>query len=355
MNTSVIIIGAGLTGLLTAYRLQELGFDVKVFEARVRIGGRIHTLQSGNAKVEMGATWFNDSHFHLLDVVEEFKVPYFEQFMTGISYFQTFSNVPPQEITVPNDSPSYRFKNGTIDLLNSIAVKLKPNTIFLNEEVNEVNVIDDDVEVKTVARTLNTDIVITTLPPAALIDQITFTPQLPNEFVSLAEQTHTWMQDSIKVALTYKNPFWRAQGKSGTIFSNVGPLTEFYDQSNVENESYALVGFASGSCARFTKEQRIEKIEAQLKLVFGDNALNYESYHETAWYNEEFTKSHRQADNLFPHQNGGHALYQAPLFNNKLFISGAETSKHHSGYMEGAIFAAESVVAKLKGLHITQS
>ena len=354
MNTSVVIIGAGLTGLLTAYRLQELGFDVKVLEARERIGGRINTIVSGKAKVEMGATWFNESHYHLLDVIEEFKVPYFEQFMTGTSYFQTFSNVPPQEIAVPNDSPSYRFKNGTVDLLNSIAAKLKPNTIFLNEEVNEVNVIDDDVEVKTNSRTLNAGIVITTLPPATLIDQITFTPQLPNELVSLAEQTHTWMQDSIKVALTYKKPFWREEGKSGTIFSNVGPLTEFYDQSNVEKESYALVGFASGSCARFTKEQRIEKIEAQLKMVFGDEALQYESYHETGWYNEEFTKSNRQEDNLFPHQNGGHALYQAPLFDNKLFISGAETSKHHSGYMEGAIFAAESVVVKLKNLHLTQ-
>ncbi|CAN0603818.1 unnamed protein product, partial [Ectocarpus sp. 12 AP-2014] len=157
--------------------------------------------------------------------------------------------------------------------------------------------------------------------------------------------------DSIKVALTYKKPFWRAQGKSGTIFSNVGPLTEFYDQSNVENNSFALVGFASGSCARFTKEQRIEKIEAQLKMVFGDDALHYVAYHETAWYNEEFTKSDMQADHLFPHQNGGHAVFSKPLNGNKLFISGAETSKHHSGYMEGAIFAAESVVAKLKKLH----
>ncbi|MEP2239698.1 MAG: FAD-dependent oxidoreductase [Maribacter sp.] len=354
MNTSVVIIGAGLTGLLSAYRLQELGFDVKVLEARDRIGGRIHTLQSGNAKVEMGATWFNDSHFHLLDIVEEFKVPYFEQFMTGTSYFQTFSNVPPQEITVPNNSPSYRFKNGTVDLLNSIAAKLNPNTIFLNEEVNEVNVLNNNTEVKTNSRTLNADIIITTLPPAALIDQIEFSPVLPNDFIVLAEQTHTWMQDSIKVALTYRKPFWRDQGKSGTIFSNVGPLTEFYDQSNVENESYALVGFTSGSCARFTKEQRIEKIEAQLKMVFGEEALQYESYHETTWYDEEFTKSNRQVANLFPHQNGGHALYQEPLFANKLFISGAETSKHHSGYMEGAIFAAESVVAKLKSLHLTQ-
>ena len=354
MNTSVVVIGAGLTGLLTAYRLQELGFDVAVLEARDRIGGRIHTLESGNAKVEMGATWFNESHYHLLDVIEEFKVPYFEQFMTGKSYFQTFSNVPPQEIAVPNDSPSYRFKNGTIHLLNSIVAKLKPNTIFLNEVVNEVNVLDGDIEVSTNSRTLKADAVITTLPPAALIDQIVFSPALPKDVISLAEQTHTWMQDAIKVALTYKKPFWREQGKSGTIFSNVGPLTEFYDQSNLETESYALVGFASGSCARFTKEQRIEKIEAQLKMVFGEDALQYESYHETPWYQEEFTKSNRQSENLFPHQNGGHTLYHEPLFNGKLFISGAETSKHHSGYMEGAIFAAESVVAKLKSLHLTQ-
>ncbi|MEP2281479.1 FAD-dependent oxidoreductase [Maribacter sp.] len=354
MNTSVIIIGAGLTGLLSAYRLQELGFNVKILEARDRIGGRIHTLRSGNAKVEMGATWFNDSHFHLLDIIEEFNVPFFEQFMTGTSYFQTFSNVPPQEITVPKNSPSYRFKNGTVDLLNSIAAKLKPNTISLSEVVKEVHILENRAEVKTHVRTLNADIVITTLPPAALIDQIEFSPALPNDFIALAEQTHTWMQDSIKVALTYRKPFWRDQEKSGTIFSNVGPLTEFYDQSNVENESYALVGFASGSCARFTKEQRIEKIEAQLKMVFGEEALQYESYYETTWYDEEFTKSNRQVANLFPHQNGGHAMYQTPLFNNKLFISGAETSKHHSGYMEGAIFAAESVVAKLKSLHLTQ-
>ncbi|WP_339651530.1 FAD-dependent oxidoreductase [uncultured Maribacter sp.] len=354
MNKSVAIIGAGLTGLLTAYRLQELGFSVTVVEARDRIGGRIHTLQSGNAKVEMGATWFNESHYHLLDIIHEFKVPFFEQYLTGISYFQIFSNVPPQEIVVPNDSPSYRFKNGTIDLLNAIYSKLKANTVFSNETVKEVLFSENTSRIKTYSQIFKADLVITTLPPAVLIDQIAFSPALPNELVSLAEQTHTWMQDSIKVAFTYKKPFWREQGKSGTIFSNVGPLTEFYDQANLETKSYALVGFTSGSCSRFTQEQRIERIEAQLKIVFGEEALQYESYNETAWYQEEFTKSNRQVENLFPHQNGGHSLYQRPLFDNKLFISGSETSKHHSGYMEGAIFAAESVVAKLKSLHITQ-
>jgi len=353
MNKSVVIIGAGLTGLLAAYRLQRLGFEVRVFEARDRIGGRIHTVHSDNAKIEMGATWFNENHHFLMDVIDEFDIPFFEQFLTGISYFQTFSNVPLQEITVPDDSRSYRFKNGTSHLVHAIQTNLSPNTIFINEKVNEVMFTDDKTYITTDSRTLEADLVITTLPPALLIDQIKFIPSLPKEITSIAEQTHTWMQDAIKIALTYKKPFWREQGKSGTIFSNVGPLTEFYDQSNLEHESYALVGFASGSCAGFTKEQRIVKIEAQLKMVFGEEALSYESYYETAWYQEEFTTSDRQVENLFPHQNGGHSLYQEPLFDNKLFISGSETSKHYSGYMEGAIFAVESVVAKLTELHIT--
>ena len=156
MNKTIVIIGAGLSGLLTAYRLQELGFNVKVLEARSRIGGRIHTVESNKTKVEMGATWFNDSHYHLLDVIEEFKVPYFEQFMTGISYFQTFSNVPPQEIAVPSDSPSYRFKNGTVDLIDAIFSKLAPETVLLNEKVDKVIFEKDKAKVVTKSHTLVT-------------------------------------------------------------------------------------------------------------------------------------------------------------------------------------------------------
>jgi cation diffusion facilitator CzcD-associated flavoprotein CzcO len=44
----VAVIGAGLAGLTAAYRLQQRGFDVTVFEARDRVGGRVWTVRKGD-------------------------------------------------------------------------------------------------------------------------------------------------------------------------------------------------------------------------------------------------------------------------------------------------------------------
>lgn len=43
VNSKVVIIGAGLAGLTAAYRLHEKGYDLDVYEARNRVGGRIHS------------------------------------------------------------------------------------------------------------------------------------------------------------------------------------------------------------------------------------------------------------------------------------------------------------------------
>ena len=50
----VVVIGAGITGLTCAYRLQKLGFDVLVVESGNRIGGVIRTEQVGGHLVEWG-------------------------------------------------------------------------------------------------------------------------------------------------------------------------------------------------------------------------------------------------------------------------------------------------------------
>src|ERR671932_120836 len=41
----VIVIGAGMAGLVAAYELMRVGHEPIVLEARGRVGGRIHTLR----------------------------------------------------------------------------------------------------------------------------------------------------------------------------------------------------------------------------------------------------------------------------------------------------------------------
>ena len=50
----VLILGAGLCGMATAYELGRLGFDCEIFEARARAGGRCWTVRSGDRAIEHG-------------------------------------------------------------------------------------------------------------------------------------------------------------------------------------------------------------------------------------------------------------------------------------------------------------
>ena len=49
---SVVVLGAGIAGLVAAYELEQAGFDVTVLEARDRVGGRAWALKGGT-QIEM--------------------------------------------------------------------------------------------------------------------------------------------------------------------------------------------------------------------------------------------------------------------------------------------------------------
>lgn len=59
-DASVLVIGAGISGIAAARQLQREGFaEVRVVEARDRIGGRIFTDRSLGVPVDMGASWIH--------------------------------------------------------------------------------------------------------------------------------------------------------------------------------------------------------------------------------------------------------------------------------------------------------
>jgi len=56
----VIVVGAGIAGLVAARALHLSGVEVVVVEGRDRIGGRTHTIDLGGAAVDLGASWIHD-------------------------------------------------------------------------------------------------------------------------------------------------------------------------------------------------------------------------------------------------------------------------------------------------------
>jgi monoamine oxidase len=51
-GTHVVVLGAGIAGLVSAYELEQAGFQVTLLEARERVGGRAWTVRDGD-KIEM--------------------------------------------------------------------------------------------------------------------------------------------------------------------------------------------------------------------------------------------------------------------------------------------------------------
>lgn len=89
---SVVVLGAGISGLVAAYELEQRGFAVTVIEARQRVGGRAWTVRDGD-RIEMigeatqtaqfsDGVYFNAGparlpsfHEHILGYARKFGVP----------------------------------------------------------------------------------------------------------------------------------------------------------------------------------------------------------------------------------------------------------------------------------------
>lgn len=69
---SIGIIGAGLAGLCTAYKLVKAGFRVRVYEATDRTGGRIWTKKFPNGQsYELGGEFIDSDHTDIISLVSE--------------------------------------------------------------------------------------------------------------------------------------------------------------------------------------------------------------------------------------------------------------------------------------------
>ncbi len=103
----ITIIGAGLSGLTCAHRLQQQGHTVAVFEALERPGGRILTHYTENSHEELGGKFISDGGpaVHLRGLLQELgletdahEVPHSKNYIQdgkSVSYYPLHEILPP--------------------------------------------------------------------------------------------------------------------------------------------------------------------------------------------------------------------------------------------------------------------
>ncbi len=82
----VLVVGAGLSGLVAATEMQSAGHDVVVLEARDRVGGRVFTLREGFADgqfADVGAEIIYHGQNHIAGLCEKFDLELTEEFSLG--------------------------------------------------------------------------------------------------------------------------------------------------------------------------------------------------------------------------------------------------------------------------------
>ena len=346
----ILIIGGGLTGLTVKYLLRKTTVKSILIEGRERLGGRISTTPSDtkNPPIEMGATWWGPKHTQLKALLETLDIPVFPQRLGQKAIYEPISTSPFQLVTLPEeDQPSFRISGGTSTLIRTLEATLPAEEIHLETRASGIAETADGLRVECPDGVYHARLVISTVPPYLLKKTIHFTPPLPAKVSELMEQTHTWMGESIKFGLVYDRPFWREGHSSGTVFSNVGPVTEMYDHSNFEDNTYALKGFISSSFYTLSEAERRTRVLRQLRGYYGEVVDTYLTYREKVWTQDPLTYAPYDTP-VFPHQNNGNIQYQQAWLGGKLLIAGSETAPEYPGYMEGAVQSAKWVVEFIK-------
>jgi monoamine oxidase len=232
-----------------------------------------------------------------------------------------------------------RLEGGSQQLALRLADRLG-DVVHLGTPVRAISQDDGGVKVTHDGGVVEADRAIVAIPPT-LAGRIRYSPALPPLRDQLTQQVP--MGYVTKVQLAYPEPFWRAEGLSGSAFSLDDEVSVIFDNSPPDLSCGVLLGFLEGGHARragkLPPEERKDLILSVFAKFFGPHAAEPDEYVERDWAAEEWSRGcygGRFGTGVWT--GYGEAL-RKPV--GRIHWAGTETAEVWNGYMDGAVRSGE--------------
>lgn len=349
MQTQTLIIGAGLSGLALAARLNAVGHDFLLVEARSRTGGRILTEQFGAGAFDLGPTWFWPGQPRIAALMASFGLKETEQHYAGELSFEDASGHVQRGKGFASMQGSFRVQGGMAALTDGLMARLPATRVMLSTQIAALSQSADGITATTQSgQQIDARRVVLALPPR-IAGSITYAPDLPASAHTAMDGIATWMAGQAKVVVTYDRPFWREAGLSGDAMSQRGPLAEVHDASPAQGGPYALFGFLGiPPQARQDHDHLWSAVLQQLTRLFGPQAGQPTQRYIKDWAFDPFTATAADQKPLYAHPTYGLPAALDGLWDGRLIFGGTEVAAQFGGYLEGAIEAAEQTFDRIK-------
>ena len=350
-HKKVIIVGGGLAGLYAAYLLEQQGFPYLLLEAQSRLGGRIlgaQNEQNTGHYFDLGPTWVFPHHKKVQRLIKQLGISLFDHYAAGDVLYQTSEQQPPKRIKGAGDLHLFKIQGGSQSLINALHNTLDQNNILLNHEITKLERQENLWQLSAMhngtPQTFSADELMLAMPPRIIAKYLCDKQWISSLLLTSLQQSQTWMAGQAKFVVSYTSPFWREQGLSGQIFSQVGPMVEIHDASTDTNINHGLFGFIGWPASRrnqMTEQQLKDACLAQLASCYGTDAYDFNECYLKDWATDQYTCTANDRLEASRHPEFTISNHLQQLESIHLHLIGSEFANIDPGYLEGAIDAVD--------------